>query len=137
MQVKHSLPAIWTCVADQTITRLIDALRSGDLVGHGKEMANQLFIIVFHFIDRFNVPVWHDQNMGWPGRVDIPKGGALLIPVNNSPLDFTRNNLTKDASVIHVEISLRCGSANLTTDFGSIFDLWLKAGETCAGYETY
>ena len=61
MDVKHRLSAVNSCVGDDTIAVLVDPFFLCKFSRSCDEMTYQLLILRFQRVDRFNVPVRHDQ----------------------------------------------------------------------------
>jgi hypothetical protein len=97
VQVENSLPCIRTGVDDQTIAGVGDLFLSGYLAGSGKQVTNERLVLESQFVDRSNMLVRYDQDVGWSSRVDVAEGGHLVVTINNLAGRLPGNDLAKGA----------------------------------------
>jgi len=67
-------------------------------------MPEQLCVLISSLSDIDNGLSWDDQEVGRRLRIDVSKGDAVLILIDNVRGDFTRNNLLKEG---HAELNKR------------------------------
>src|SRR5512138_2724849 len=101
MEMEDGLPAVGTGVRDQTIASPGNPLLLGELARRREKMPNELLILRFQRRDRFDVPVWNDQDMGWRDGMRIPKGSHLIVLIKNCGLRFPGNDPAKNTCIGH------------------------------------
>jgi hypothetical protein len=95
--MKDGLACACACVDDCAIAALGESLLVGDARGDAQEMAEQSFIPLRSFVQRFDVIVRDDEHMHGRLRIDVAQGDASLVLVNNVGSNLARNNLAKKA----------------------------------------
>src|SRR5687767_13290213 len=81
MNMGDGLSTIGTGVGNQPIAAIRDSFLRSKLFCNKEEMSHKGLIIVDQHVDRINMFIGYDQNMGGRGRVDIAEGGHLLIMI--------------------------------------------------------
>jgi hypothetical protein len=101
VQVEDGLTAIQTGIDDETIAAVLNIFFFSDF-SRGKEDAtkNQR-IFRFSLVDRFNVAIWHNQDMGRANRLDVAEGGHIFVAIHDVGFGFTGDDFTEEAG--HVE----------------------------------
>jgi len=79
VEMKNGLATIPSVVHNQPITSFCDPLLFGKLASDVEEITDQCFVGCFDFIDRVDVLVWDDQDVGWGDRMNIPKSRYPII----------------------------------------------------------
>ena len=102
MQVKDGLPAMWTGIGDQAVTVRGNPFLLGNFTRYAKDVSHQLLVFRSHCSHRIDVPVWDDQDVSRPGRMNIAKGSDLFILVDNRRFGFSGSDLTEDAILGHL-----------------------------------
>jgi len=82
VQVEDDLSGVRTGIDDQAVAGILDIFAFGELAGDIKHVSYQFLILRFNFVNRWNMLIRHNQNMGGSYRVDIPKSGNLIISEN-------------------------------------------------------
>jgi hypothetical protein len=94
--VKNSLHRIGVGIDDDTESILGGAFLFGECASYADEMSHQLFIRFLEHVNRVDVTVGHNEYMGGCGRLNIAKGGHLLVAIHNRAGDFPCENFAKD-----------------------------------------
>ena len=90
--MEYRLPAIWPRVRDQAVTVFGNPSRLRELARDGKEMSHQLFIFRLERVDRFDMPVRHDQDVGRRDGVNIAERSDLFVAINDHGFGFIRDD---------------------------------------------
>ena len=91
------LPAICTRIYDQTVPALGNSFVAGKLARNAEEMPQQWLIFGLEGVDRLDMPVRHDQDVGRPDRMNIAECSDLIVTINDRGLGLVRNDLTEMA----------------------------------------
>jgi hypothetical protein len=102
MDVEYRLPGVCSSVDDEPVAGLSDAFLIGQVAGNGKQVPNQGFIIQCNVINRSDMLLGHDQDMGGSGGIDIPESRSLLILVDNIARDFPSHDFTENTASVHI-----------------------------------
>lgn len=102
MHVEHRLPAVNAGVVDDAVAAGIDSLALGQHPRYGKDVADQRLVLRLEFVDRLNVLVRHDQDVGRRDGVQVAEGGHLLIAVQDGGRRGSSNNFAEGAIRIHL-----------------------------------
>jgi len=81
--VKDGLTAIDAGIDNKAVAILIDSILLGDLAGHGEKVTGKSFVCRSQLIQRIDVPVGDNQDVGGRHRMDVPEGGYLVVLVQN------------------------------------------------------
>jgi hypothetical protein len=98
VQVKDGLACACACIDDGAIAALGKSLLVSDARRHTQEMAEQRFVPLRSFVERFHVVARDDEHMHGRLRVDVTKSQATLVLVNDVSGNFSRNDLTKETA---------------------------------------
>ena len=95
--MENHLPSMLPRVDDQAVASLINALLLDNLASEAKQVTHQRLILGGQIVDRGNVFIGDNQDVGGRHRVDIAEGGGLLVRVDDLSWRLASNNATKDA----------------------------------------
>ena len=88
MEMEHGLSPVEARIRNETVAALFNAFRFCKFPCGGEEMADQLFILRFERVDRFDVLVRDDQDVRRCNGVNVAESGHLVIPVHNGGFRF-------------------------------------------------
>ncbi len=81
VQVEHGLSAVRSCIHYKPIAGFINPLLHRQPARHQEHIPDKRIIIVINLIERFDVLIWHDQQVCRTDRVRIPKCRDLLVAI--------------------------------------------------------
>ena len=96
MEVGDRLPGMHAGVDDQPVAFFGQAFLRCQFFRHHDHVADQWLIPWFQFVDRVNVPVGDDENMGGCKRMCIAKGRDEVVAIENCGGGFARDDFTED-----------------------------------------
>jgi hypothetical protein len=102
VEMKNNLPGVRAGVKDQPVAGFVNAFLICQLLGDSDHVPDQLLIPGGYLFCGGQVLIRNDEDMRRGNRVDISKGGHLLVAVDFFAGDFSCNDLTEKAIRIHV-----------------------------------
>ena len=83
VHVKDGLPTVRAGVIDDAESALVDALPLGQDARHAEYVTYQSLVFSFKLVNRFDMPVRHDQNVSRRDGMQIAEGGHLRVAVDD------------------------------------------------------
>jgi hypothetical protein len=83
VQMEDRLSPVHPRVDNRAIAGLSDALLPGQELGNPEHVPNQRLVFRIEFIERVDVSIGYDQDVGWRHRMRIPESGHLFIAIKN------------------------------------------------------
>ena len=126
MQVEDRLACASPCVDHGAIAALGEPLIVGDSRSHPQKMAEQRFVLLSGFVERFQVFPWNDEHMNGSLRIDVAKGYAALVLVDGVGRNLTREDATEKTAHTkrdhsrEPELGIKTTSGRTITRFSSL-----------------
>jgi hypothetical protein len=102
VHMEDGLTAMDAGVVDDAVSALTDSLAFGEDPRHIEDVTNQRLVPNFKRVDRFDVPVRHDQDVDRCNGMQVAEGGHLLIAVENGGGGISGDDSTEYAIGIYL-----------------------------------
>jgi hypothetical protein len=100
VEMPDRLPSIIATIDNCTVP-VAQAFLLGQLSRHDKQVPDELFVLRIQIVERRNRLMGHDENVRRGFRIDVPKGDALIILVQNVGVDLSVDDFLENGFLGH------------------------------------